>query len=188
MYRDDKRLGYFALLLFSGILGSYLFFLNPLLPNAFDLTQDNVEWYAIFSQNIFHPTTTYIAESILLPLGAKIIGASASTQSYRILCALLTISLLPFLAALTTHYFNSTAKSFLFILIFGVTFTYLSNYRLGFPDPLTIGFLSFTALQRQPNRLYFGSLLAGLSHLTGTTQDAYIAKIHEVQSTMVVRK
>ena len=32
------------------------------------------------------------------------------------------------------------------------------------------------------------ALLAGLSHLTGTTQDAYIAKIHEVQSTMVVRR
>jgi hypothetical protein len=166
MFRHDNGWGYFALLLFSGIVGIYLFFLNPLLANAFDLSQDNIEWYAIFSQNIVHPTTDYIAESILLPLLAKVIGASASTQSYRILCALLTISLLPFLAIVTTNYFNSTGKAFLFILIFGATFTYLSNYRLGFPDPLTIGFLSFTALQRQPNRLYFGSLLAGLSHFS----------------------
>jgi DNA (cytosine-5)-methyltransferase 1 len=32
------------------------------------------------------------------------------------------------------------------------------------------------------------ALLAGLSHLTGTTQDGYVAKIHEVQSTMAVRR
>jgi DNA (cytosine-5)-methyltransferase 1 len=32
------------------------------------------------------------------------------------------------------------------------------------------------------------ALLAGLSHLTGTTQDGYVAKIHEVQGTMVVRR
>ncbi len=166
MHNNENRWPYIALVLFSFVFGSYLFFLNPALSSAFDVSDKNIEWYAVFSKNIAHPTTTYIAESILLPLSAKILGASVSSQSYRFLCGLLTISLLPFLAILTHRFFNSTAKAFLFVLIFGISFTYLSHYRLGFPDPLTIAFLSFTALQRRALGIYLGSLLAGLSHFS----------------------
>ena len=157
---------YLSLLLFSLTLGLGLFFLNPQLSAAFEANEKNIEWYAIFSKNLFHPTTSYIAESILLPFIAKVLGANASTQSYRFLCALATISLLPLLAAMAQRFFNSTAKAFLLVLIFGVSFTYLSNYWLGFPDPVTIALLSFTALQRRPVALFFGALLAGLSHFS----------------------
>ena len=157
---------YLSLLLFSLTLGLGLFFLNPQLSAAFEASEKNIEWYAIFSKNLFHPTTSYIAESIFLPFIAKVLGANASTQSYRFLCALATISLLPLLAATAQRFFNSTAKAFLLVLIFGVSFTYLSNYWLGFPDPVTIALLSFTALQRRPVALFLGALLAGLSHFS----------------------
>ena len=115
---------YLSLLLFSLTLGLGLFFLNPQLSAAFEANEKNIEWYAIFSKNLFHPTTSYIAESILLPFIAKVLGANASTQSYRFLCALATISLLPLLAAMAQRFFNSTAKAFLLVLIFGVSFTF----------------------------------------------------------------
>ena len=155
MHINENRWPNLSLLLFSLLLGLYLFFLNPLLTAAFESSDSNIEWYAVFSKNIFHPTTSYIAESILLPFFAKLIGASASTASYRVLCALITISILPLLAAASHRFFNSTSKAFIFVVLFGVSFTYLANYRLGFPDPLTIALLCFTALQRQPLALFW---------------------------------
>ena len=166
MHTNKNRWPNASLLVFSLLLSLYLFFLNPLLTAAFESSDNNIEWYAVFSKNIFHPTTTYIAESILLPLFAKLIGASASTASYRVLCALITISILPLLAAASQRFFNNTSKAFIFVLLFGVSFTYLAQYRLGFPDPLTIVLLSFTALQRRPLALFVGALLAGLSHFS----------------------
>ena len=166
MHINENRWPNLSLLLFSLLLGLYLFFLNPLLTAAFESSDSNIEWYAVFSKNIFHPTTSYIAESILLPFFAKLIGASASTASYRVLCALITISILPLLAAASHRFFNSTSKAFIFVVLFGVSFTYLANYRLGFPDPLTIALLCFTALQRQPLALFLGAFLAGLSHFS----------------------
>lgn len=157
---------YRTLLLFSLFLGIYLFFLNPELSVAFSGDEKNIEWYAVFSRNIFQPTTTYIAESVLLPLFAKFVGASTSTQSYRVLCSLITIAILPFLATNAVRFFQSITKAYLFVIVFGLSFTYLSQYRLGFPDPLTIVFLSYTALQRQPLGLFLGSFLAGLSHFS----------------------
>ncbi len=166
MDKPQNRWPYLWLIVFSLALGLWLFFLNSQLSAAFEVSEKNIEWYAIFSKNLFHPTTSYIAESILLPFVAKVLGANASTQSYRFLCALATISLLPLLAATAQRFFDSTAKAFLLVLIFGVSFTYLSNYWLGFPDPLTIALLLFTALQRRPVAMFFGALFAGLSHFS----------------------
>jgi len=166
MNTNENRWPNLAPLMFSLLLSLYLFFLNPLLTAAFETTDKNIEWYAVFSKNIFHPTTTYIAESILLPLLAKFIGASTSTASYRVLCALITISVLPLIAATAQRFFTNTAKALIFVVLFGLSFTYLAQYLLGFPDPLTIVLLSFTALQRRPLAIFLGALLAGLSHFS----------------------
>ncbi len=166
MEQIEKRWPGFLLLLFSLGTSLNLFFLNHHLAGAFESGDKNIEWYAVFSKNIFQPTTSYIAESILLPLAAKLIGANDSTQSYRLFCALITISMLPVLAGTAQCFFNHATKAFLLVLGFAVSFTYLSNYQLGFPDPLTISLLMFTALQRRPLYLFLGASLAGLSHFS----------------------
>lgn len=166
MEKIEKRSPSFPLLFFSLGTGLNLFFLNHHLAGAFESGDQNIEWYAVFSKNIFQPTTSYIAESILLPLAAKLIGASDTTQSYRLFCALLTISILPVLAGAAQSFFNHATKVFLLVLGFAAGFTYLSDYQLGFPDPLTMSLLMFTSLQRKPLYLFLGASLAGLSHFS----------------------
>ena len=154
------------LIVLSVILGSFIFFLNPNLTQSFISTDKSFEWYAIFSQEIFQPNFSYIAESILLPLLAKVVGANSSEQAYRLLCAVITIMLLPSLATAVWRVFNDVTKTLITVLIFAFSFRYLWAYQLGFPDPLTILLLVLTATKRESSSIFFSIFLAALSHFS----------------------
>ena len=54
-------------------IGAFLFSLNPWMKD--DLHSDSYAWFLDFSRSIFQPQSAYYAESILLPLLAKLVGA-----------------------------------------------------------------------------------------------------------------
>ena len=135
------------LLPFSFSLGLYLFFSNPWLRA--DLQADSYSWFLDFSRTIFQPQSAYYAESILLPLLARLIGATNSLENYKLLCAFLTLCILPIVAIFAQNHFHKLWKTLLFIFLFGLSFQYLQYYILGFPDPLTILLLVLAVFQRK---------------------------------------
>lgn len=154
-------------LLVSGVglsIGQVLYFLNPWMSN--DLHSDSYVWFLEFSRSIYQPQSAYYAESILLPLLAKIVGASRSLYAYKFLCAILTVSILPVTAIFAQHYFKNIFKTFLFIILFGFTFQYFQYYILGFPDPLTILLLVLAVFQKRLSAIFFLLVLAMLSHFS----------------------
>jgi hypothetical protein len=106
----------FILVLLSAALGSYLFFSNPWLSS--DLHSNSYSWFLDFSRSIFQAQSAYYAESILLPLITKLIGATKSIENYKLLCGLLTISILPIASIFAYHYFFNPVKTLLFIILF----------------------------------------------------------------------
>jgi hypothetical protein len=151
------------LLIASG-LGTYLFFGNPWL--AADFHSDSYSWFVDFSRSIFQPQSAYYAESILLPLIGKLIGASRSILLYKSLCAFLTISILPISGVLAQRYFQSFYKALAFVLLFGLSLQYLQFFILGFPDPLTIVLLLAAIFQRKVSAVFCLIILALLSHFS----------------------
>jgi len=160
-----KSLLRILILVLSGLaLGLYLFFSNPWLKS--DFYSDSYSWFLDFSRAIFQPQSVYYAESILLPLIAKITGASKSLESYKTLCAIFTISILPIVAICAQFYFRNFYKTFFFIALFVFSYQYLQYYILGFPDPLTIVLLVSAVFQRRLSVLFILLVLAMLSHFS----------------------
>ena len=156
------------IILISVLIGCYLFFLNPTLSSAFDSSKENIEWYAVLSQTLFEPQSFYIAESILLPLLAKIIRANETTITFRLLCSALTISILPIIATCYQAKYKNTIKTLIFIGILTFTFHYLSAFNLGFPDPLTLILIAIAILATSPAAIFSAIFLAALSHFSMT--------------------
>lgn len=146
--------------------GCYLFFLNHSIPEYFQDRPGGAEWYAIFSSEIFQPNSLYIAESLLVPLLANFLGAEASLQSYRILCAIATVSILPALLFAGSYNRESVARPLIVLFVFSITFKYFWAYQLGFPDPVTICLLCLLVLQTRPFMQLALVTLAGLSHFS----------------------
>lgn len=155
---------YVPIFIISSGLGAYLFFGNPWL--VADYHSDSYSWFVAFSRTVFQPQSAYYAESILLPLIGKLIGASRSILFYKSLCAFLTISILPILGVLAQRYFQSFYKALAFVLLFGLSFQYLQFYILGFPDPLTIVLLLAAIFQRKASAIFCLATLALLSHFS----------------------
>jgi len=155
---------YLPIFLISSGLGAYLFFSNPWL--AADFHSDSYSWFVDFSRSIFQSQSAYYAESILLPLIGKVIGASRSILFYKSLCAFLTISILPISGVLAQRYFQSFYKALAFILLFGLSFQYLQFFILGFPDPLSIVLLLAAIFQRKVSAVFCLVILALLSHFS----------------------
>jgi hypothetical protein len=145
-------------------LGSLLFFANPWL--AADYHSDSYSWFVDFSRSIFQPQSAYYAESILLPLVGKLIGASKSIIFYKAFCAALILSILPITGVLAQRYFQNFYKALIFVLLFGLTFHYLQFFILGFPDPLTILLLLAAIFQRKASVIMCLVTLAMLSHFS----------------------
>ena len=145
-------------------ISSYLFFNNPWLIS--DYYSESYSWFVDFSRSIFQPQSAYYAESILLPLIGKMIGASRSILLYKSLCAALVISILPIMGVLAQRYLQSFYKALAFVLLYGFTFNYLQFFILGFPDPLTIALLLATVFQRKVSLVFFLVTLASLSHFS----------------------
>lgn len=144
--------------------GAYLFFSNPWLQA--DYHSDSYGWFVDFSRSIFQPQSAYYAESILLPLIGKLIGASRSILFYKSLCAAITLSILPISGVLAQRYFQNFYKALTFILLFGLSFQYLQFFILGFPDPLTIVLLLAAIFQRSIVAIFCLVTLALLSHFS----------------------
>lgn len=155
---------YLILLFASSCLSIFLFMGNPWL--ASDLNTDSYAWFLEFSRTIFQPQSAYYAESILLPLFAKVLGVTQTLTSYKLLCGLFTICILPITAIFAQRYFQNPYKTLLFIVLFAFSFQYLRYYILGFPDPLTILLLVAAVFQKRLS-VFFGLLvLAMLSHFS----------------------
>lgn len=155
---------YLPIFIIASGLGPYLFFSNPWL--AADYHSDSYSWFVDFSRSIFQSQSAYYAESILLPLIGKVIGASRSILFYKSLCSLLTISILPISGVLAQRYFQSFYKALAFVLLFGLSFQYLQFFILGFPDPLTIVLLLAAIFQRKVSAIFCLTILALLSHFS----------------------
>lgn len=155
----------YALIFSIGLgLSLYLFLGNPWL--VADYHSDSYSWFVDFSRSIFYPQSAYYAESILLPLIGKMIGASRSVLLYKSLCAVLTIAILPISGVLAQRYFQSFYKALAFVLLFGLSFQYFRFFILGFPDPLTILLLITAVFQRKAIPLFCLLALAMLSHFS----------------------
>ena len=141
-----------------------LFFKNPW--QFTDLYRNSHDWYVDFSRVIFQPNSAYYAESILLPLIARITKISNSLLAYKYLCAVLTCLILPVFSWYSLKLLQNKVQAVIFILIFTFTFQYLEFYTLGFPDPLTILLLGTAALSRKPFLVFIFIFLAGLSHFS----------------------
>jgi len=154
----------FIYLAFLIILGIFLFFQNSFLSNFF--VSGSEDWYVNFSVMIFHPNEAYWNESILLPLLGKLTGASKSLVGYKILCAFISMLILPSLAVLSLRYFNRIINAFLLLICFSASFRYLWLYDLGHPDPLTILLLCSIPLLRSKSFIFMCAFLASLSHFS----------------------
>jgi hypothetical protein len=166
LFGNNKKLfvGSLILLLLSTALGIFLFLSNPWLNG--DLHSDSYSWFLEFSRTIFQPQSAYYAESILLPLIAKVIGAVKSLETYKILCGIFTLSILPITAIYAQRYFHNPFKTLLFIFLFGLSFQYFRYYILGFPDPLTILLLVLAVFQKRLSAMFALLVLAMLSHFS----------------------
>lgn len=154
----QTALTYLILLFVSSCLSLFLFMGNPWLVS--DLNTDSYVWFLEFSRTIFQPQSAYYAESILLPLLAKILRATQTLLTYKLLCGLFTICILPIAAIFSQRYFQNLYKTLLFILLFGLSFQYLQYYILGFPDPLTILLLILAVFQKRLGTMFFLFVLA----------------------------
>ncbi len=159
---DQSKSSNTQLLLFSVGLGIFLFFQDQNLALYFD---GNTA-YSDFAENIFKINTSYFAESILLPLAAKLMGASSSLHAYKIFCALIIIMMLPVLSIAAYRYFDSRSIALAFVLLLAVIFPWFRMAGLGQPDPLTIGLLILAALQKKPHKIFWCLLGAALSHFS----------------------
>lgn len=168
---SNQKISSATLIVISGIMGLYLLFQDPRLSSFFD--SNSVDWYVEYSKTIFHPShdarVLYWGESILLPLIGNLLNASQSLAAYKILCAYLIASILPTLTALTLYQTQSIRRSILFLVIFSITYIYLKEMGLGYPDPLTL-LLMFTAtFQRSRILMALCIALAALSHFSMAT-------------------
>lgn len=183
----QTALTYLILLFVSSCLSLLLFMRNPWL--ASDLNTDSYVWFLEFSRTIFQPQSAYYAESILLPLLAKLIGANKTLMTYKLLCGMLTICILPITAIFAQRYFHNVFKSLLLVLLFGFSFQYLQYYILGFPDPLTIILLIIATFQKNLRVMFIFLVLAMLSHFSMAALGAiglagllYFSPTSEIQS------
>ena len=165
--KNIRQLNLQWLIAISFILGLSLFFANPRVPILFAnpaALAENI--YCYFAATIFQPNYSFYAESILLPLNAKAIGATSSSYSFWLLCVVVTTLILPNVAYWAQTYFQNINKSLLLVLAFALCFRYLHFFDLGTPDPLTILLITIVGLSRAPKYVFLASLFAGLSHFS----------------------
>ena len=156
------------LVIFSFLVGAFLFF-HPVHPIAAYLTDPRrvflADNYWTFADSIFKPQTVFWAESILMPLMAKLLGASSDLLAFQILNAVLTLSILPVFCLMLQRYVHNPVSTAFGTVVFAISFRYLSDHILGSPDPLTIIFIVMAAASRD-RALAIYAFLAGLSHFS----------------------
>ena len=161
-YRSDYAYGITGLL-----FGLWLFFNSAVVFEPYFLPsyQGAAYWYRIFSESIFKPQNIYLAESILMPLLAKTVGADQTIAKFQILTIFFQLSLMPVICIVFNRTIRSTVGVWLAIALVASSFNYLTKFELGFPDPLTM-LLLVCALAAKKRALSAFILLAGLSHFS----------------------
>ena len=124
--------------------------------------------YQQFSPNIFQPQFRFYAESILVPLLGKLVGAAKSAYAYQFFTALFQFSILPIVAVLCARRITDELSAWVAMSLFALSFAWLRNYWLGFPDPVTIICLLLVAGAQGRGVVFIFALLASLSHYTLT--------------------
>ena len=157
-----------VLLTLSLLLGAYQFF-HPVHPIAQYLTSPQrvflADNYWTFADSIFQPQTVPWAESILMPLLAKLLGATSDLLAFQFLSVFLTLCILPVFCLMLSQHVKNSLAVLLGIIVFAVTFRFLPDHILGSPDPLTI-ILILLAAGSQKKAVTFYIFLAGLSHFS----------------------
>ena len=156
------------LLTISILIGAYQFF-HPVHPIAQYLTAPQrvllADNYWAFADSIFQPQTVFWAESILMPLMAKLLGATSDLLAFQFLSVFLTLCILPVFCLMLQQQVKNSSAVLLGIVVFAITFRFLQDHILGSPDPLTIILILLAAgSQRKAVTLYI--FLAGLSHFS----------------------
>jgi len=157
-----------VLLTLSLLLGAYQFF-HPVHPIAQYLTSPQrvllADNYWTFADSIFKPQTLPWAESILMPLMAKLLGATSDLLAFQFLSVFLTLCILPVFCLMLSQHVKNSLAVLLGIIVFALTFRFLPDHILGSPDPLTI-ILILLAAGSQKKAVTFYIFLAGLSHFS----------------------
>jgi hypothetical protein len=157
-----------VLLTLSLLLGAYQFF-HPVHPIAQYLTSPQrvflADNYWTFADSIFQPQTLPWAESILMPLLAKLLGATSDLLAFQFLSVFLTLCILPVFCLMLMQRVKNSLAVLLGIIVFAVTFRFLPDHILGSPDPLTI-MLILLAAGSQKKAVTFYIFLTGLSHFS----------------------
>ena len=150
------------LFLFSFCLGSVLLFQNTNLHLSFD---GNMA-YPDFAENVFNKNTSYFTESILVAVLAKVLGASVTIYAYKILCVILTVSILPVLSIAALAYFGKVSTTVVFVLLLALIFPWFRTANLADPDPVTIMLIMLAMLQKKPHLTFWAIFFASLSHIS----------------------
>lgn len=158
--------GSLALAFLSLIAGLVLLLQNPQFAMYFE--PDNVGWYVKYSQTIFQPDhdarTLHWGESILLPLLGKLLGVSKSLASFKVFCCAIALSLLPTLAFFSLKTFRYYWQAVLMAAIFAITFVWLREIGIGYPDPLTAPLFIIDVFAPHPLILAIAFAMDALSH------------------------
>jgi len=166
-----EKLNSIGFLLVIGLLiGAYHFF-HPIWPISDYLDSPQRTYiadnYWNFSDSIFRPQTVFYAESVLMPLIGKVIGASSSLLAYQFYSAVLTILLMPTICLAFRSQLVTTKGLIFSIIAFGCTFRYLYDYALGAPDPLVMILIVLATCSRHKVMAFY-IILAGLTHFSLT--------------------
>jgi hypothetical protein len=158
------------LIIFSFLVGAFLFF-HPVHPITAYLTDPRrvflADNYWTFADSIFRPQTVPWAESVLMPLIAKLLGATSDLLAFQFLSVFLTLAITPIFCLMLQRHVLSNVAVALGTTVFAVSFRYLYDHILGSPDPLTIIFILMAAASRN-RALGIYVFLAGLSHFSLT--------------------
>jgi hypothetical protein len=152
---------------FSLVLGT-LFFFN--FSPVFDwISADYEPVFIEYSKNIFHPDhmarVMYWGESILLPIIAKLVGASKSKTAFFFFCGFIFLLLLPIFSYFALGRLKSLPKAFLFVFLLGISYLIDGG---GGPDSLIILLMGVAVLSNSLPTTFFCVALSCLAHFSLT--------------------
>lgn len=152
----------------SFLLSVFALVLIPLVRNGFCAELTGPDWYQSFADTIFKPQSAYYAESILVPLVAKLTGAAASVGAYKLFAFTLAIVCLVLLAVLISNALSSppVIVAVSCALAFFPAIKYWVFWSIGFPDPVTAVALCMAVLLPGVRGKSLAILVAGVSHFS----------------------
>jgi hypothetical protein len=151
-------------------LAPFIIVLFPLLLINFTINiNSGFEWYWELSKNIYQPQQIYYAESILLPLIAKIVGADQTLISYKTFSFLQNFIWLFFVFIfLRKNQLKQYQKVLVLLVITLNTITFSNFTTIGMPDPLTTFGAALLLFGSNGILILAGGIIGVLSHFSVT--------------------